>query len=112
MPAPSSWQTRLVPVDVAGLRLLRIFVPERHDLALMGASRGTTHDLQGIEDVHVADPLRLGVLIARHYEMDEGPDHSELARLGLLALVERLYGAETAARTEVGLRTQAGGTAG
>ena len=106
---PAAWQSRLVPVDSADLRFLRPFTPERHDLALMRCLRATTHDLQAVEDIHAADPLRLGVLLARYYETDEPALNAEVTRMGFLALVERLFGPEAAARTERGLLAESGG---
>ncbi|HTP52446.1 MAG TPA: DUF6036 family nucleotidyltransferase [Anaeromyxobacteraceae bacterium] len=101
---PAAWRSRLVSVRLPELERLSVLAPERHDLALMRVASGLTHDLQAIEDVHRAAPLRLGVLLARYFEVDErliaSPD---TFRLSFLSLVERLFGPGAAARTDAGL---------
>ena len=102
--APAEWRTRVVPVGPAGLRRLRVVAPERHDLALMRVASGLAHDLQSVEELHRAAPLRLGVLLSRYFEVDERlVPEPEAFRLSFLAVVERLFGAGAAARTEAGL---------
>ena len=109
---PGDWRVRLSTPGPLDLRHLRVFVPERHDLALMGLASGLTRDLEVAEDLHRTHPLRLGVLIARYFEVDETLLPSPRSfRLAFLALVERLFGPDAADRTARGLPAQAEGTA-
>ena len=103
--APAEWRYRRLSAGPPGLGSLRVLVPERHDAALMCVASGLAHDLQAAEALHRAAPLRLGVLLSRYFEVDpdQVPD-PEALRLSFLALVERLFGRETATRTDSGLR--------
>ncbi len=47
------------------LRLLKVLVPERHDLVLMKVLRCAEHDLAVIEEIHAHSPLDLETLIQR-----------------------------------------------
>ena len=91
--APESFEERLKPLRITDLRQLRAFVPEAHDLVLMKTARGEAHDLDGIEDIHRANPLRLETLVERYEEMRAtiiGPPSRFLT--SFLAVVFRLYG--------------------
>ena len=109
--APGEWRARVLALPSLDLPRLRIFVPERHDLALMGLASGLTRDLQAAEDIHRAHPLRLGVLLARYFEVEDGgvPSPRDF-RLAFLALLERLFGLDVADRTAatLGGRTEKG----
>ena len=94
---PYNFEDRLIAVPLEGLRHLRVFIPEAHDLALMKIVRGETHDFDAIEDMHRVAPLSLATLIARYKETRStlfGPE-SRL-KVSFLALVVRLFGEKCA----------------
>lgn len=94
---PYSFEERLLPLPITGLRRLEVFVPEAHDLALMKVARGEAHDLEAIEDIHRASPLDLETLIARYSETaPQVMGSTEMHRLNFLAAVARLFGDEAA----------------
>ena len=68
--APRTFEDRLVRVEIAGLKRLGVYVPEAHDFAIMKLARGYAHDLDAVEDVHRAAPLRLDTLVARYEETE------------------------------------------
>jgi hypothetical protein len=102
--APFAWRDRLSPADLPGLTRLHVLLPERHDLALLLAGGGLASGLQLAEELHRRQPLRPGILLARHHEADDGRIENDGAFvLGFLALAHRLFGAELAGRLEAHL---------
>ncbi len=90
---PCDFEDRLTAVPLDGLRHLRVFIPEAHDLALMKIVRGEAHDFDAVEDMHRVAPLSLATLIARYHETRItliGPE-SRL-KVSFLALAARLFG--------------------
>jgi hypothetical protein len=91
--APYAHEERLRAVDIPGLAYLTVEVPERHDLAVMKASRGFDRDIEALEQMHALEPFDLTTLVERFEETwVTGPQR--LADLGFLILVEALYGEE------------------
>ncbi|MBS2021051.1 MAG: hypothetical protein JST92_01475 [Deltaproteobacteria bacterium] len=89
--APYDFETRLLRNDLNGLTHLRVFVPERHDLALMKMARGGGPDLDAIVDLHTRFPLDEKTLLLRYREMQfMGPP--ERLRNSFLGLISRLFG--------------------
>jgi hypothetical protein len=70
---------------------LRVWVPEKHDLALMKAMRAYEHDLQAIVKIHAHSPLDLDTLVGR--SQDEMTPIGDPARIrgNVLSVVERLF---------------------
>lgn len=66
--APVHYEDRLIRI-LPDLKRLAVYVPERHDLAIMKIARGTEHDLAGLEEVHSASPLVLDELLSRFEEV-------------------------------------------
>ncbi|MGC4001043.1 MAG: DUF6036 family nucleotidyltransferase [Anaeromyxobacter sp.] len=94
---PYSYEDRCLHLELSGLRQLQVFVPERHDLALMKIARGYAHDLQGIADVHAVQALDLDTLVARYHESrTQVIGSAEMFKLSFLAAVETLFGEATA----------------
>ena len=90
---PYSYEERCRPVAIPGLSRLQVFVPELHDLALMKIARGYAHDLQGVADMHAANPLDLETLVARYYQSRTqliGPP--ETFKLNVHAAIDSVYG--------------------
>ena len=102
--APYSHEERLRALDIPGLTRLTVEVPERHDLAIMKVARGLDRDLEALVQIHAIDPFDPGTLVERFHETWlTGPQR--LADLGLLALIETLFGAAEADRAERRLET-------
>lgn len=103
--APHDFESRLERV-LPRLDRLRVWVPEKHDLALMKAMRAYEHDLQAIEEIHAHAPLDLDTLIGRF--QDEMTPIGDPARIrgNILAVVERLF---PEAVEDVARRLPAGG---
>lgn len=102
---PEDWERRRRKVPLS-LRRLRVYVPERHDLALSKVSRGLSRDFAALKAMHDEKPFRLRTLVERYEE-------ARLVRVGdnrrfkasLLALVAELFGEAAAERVGPGLRT-------
>jgi hypothetical protein len=104
---PYDYETRCTKLEIKGLKRLTILLPEVHDLAIMKAARGLTHDLDAVEDIHRQRPLDLGTLIERYYEArTQVTGSQEDFKIGFLALVERLFGAKTAKSVKHRLETE------
>jgi hypothetical protein len=76
-----------------------VIVPERHDLFLMKAVRGSRHDDEVIQEMHLARPFDLEELVER-YNAEMGQvigDHRILDQKVQL-IVEKLFGAKSARR--------------
>jgi hypothetical protein len=101
---PENWESRRRKVPLA-LRHLRVYVPERHDLALSKVSRGLSRDFAALKAMHEEKAFRLRTLVDRYEE-------ARLVRVGdnrrfkgnFLALVAELFGEVAADRIEPGLR--------
>lgn len=90
---PDDYESRLQCHPIEGLKHLRVWLPEAHDWAWMKLARGSEHDMQGIEALHVVSPLSLDTLLARLPEVLRnwhGP--ANRLRLNVLDLVARLWG--------------------
>lgn len=95
--APYDFEDRLEPVQNLGLTHLQLFVPERHDFAIMKLARGYEHDLETIEDLHRMQPLSLDLLRERFLDAkSQSIGSPETFKLNFIALVERLFGQSVA----------------
>ena len=101
--APEGYEERCRLVRIAGVRRLRVHVPERHDLALMKAARGDGRDLAALATMHRRKPFRLKTLVARYEEM-QFTGSPEALRSRFLLLVARLFGEAAAKRIEPNLK--------
>jgi hypothetical protein len=102
---PESFEERLKPVRRMRLKKLAVFVPERHDLAIMKTTRGYEDDMQALEQVHKRSPFDLEKLVERYRETwVTGPRSS--FRLSFVALVERLFGEKDAVRVAERLKEE------
>jgi hypothetical protein len=88
--APEGFEERLQKVSL-NLTSLAVFVPERHDLAIMKVARGYEHDLQALEDVHRLQPFELDILVVR-FKNTEAIGPRRRFAVSFLDLVARLYG--------------------
>lgn len=93
---PWSFEDRLIMLEL-GLSKLSVLVPEVHDLVLMKVARAEAHDLDAIEDLHRASPLRFDTLVERYLETrPQVVGSKEMHRLNFLTAIERLFGAASA----------------
>lgn len=75
------------------LAKLRVFVLEKHDLALSKIVRGDDHDLQQLEELHAQNPLSFDTLVARfRTEMTHVMGDRARIEAQFLELVDRLFG--------------------
>lgn len=89
---PMGYEERQLLVEKKRFKNLNLFVPERHDLAMMKIGRGDEHDLAGLEDVHKAAPFDLDTLIERYWEtVEHRIGRADDFRYAFLSLVERLF---------------------
>jgi len=102
---PKDWESRRRKVPLA-LRRLRVYVPERHDLALSKVFRGLSRDFAALKAMHDETQFRLRTLVERYEE-------ARLVRVGdnrrfkanFLALIAELFGEDEADRVGPGLRS-------
>ena len=95
-----SFESRLRPTSIEQVRLLKILVPDAHDLLLLGAAREPAW-AAAARELRRAHPLSLRTLLARYNEMKgDGSRQEARATAGLLAVVARLYGDAKAAEIE------------
>ena len=88
---PYNFEDRLLRA-MPRLDRLNVFVPERHDLALMKTLRGDQADFAKLQAIHARKPFDLSVLL-RRYEAEMGHVVIDPRRLrgNFLALVESLF---------------------
>jgi hypothetical protein len=95
--APFNFEDRIERAGELGLKNLEIYVPERHDLALMKTIRGYEHDLELIAELHAKHPFDLQTLKMRmRDEMSHVVTDPRRLRLNFILVVDRLFGAESA----------------
>src|SRR5713226_8523285 len=93
--APEGLEQRAQRVALESATRLTVFVPERHDLAMMKLARGYEHDLQALEDIHRLQPFEVETLVARYHETEVAGPRRRFA-LALLDLIARLFGDDEA----------------
>jgi hypothetical protein len=101
--APEGYEERCRLVRIVGLHRLRVYVPERHDLALMKAARGDERDLAALAAMHQRKPFSLKTLVSRYGEMQFTGSPKAL-RSRFLLLVARLFSESAAKRLEPSLK--------
>jgi len=88
---PYDFEERLLRALPSLLRLT-VFVPERHDLALMKTVRGDQADFAKLQAIHERTPFDLSVLLQRYEEeMSHVVIGPRRLRGNFLALVESLF---------------------
>jgi len=102
---PYEYESRLKRVPIRGLRNLEIFVPEKHDWALMKIIRLIEKDIEDIKEVAGTVGLEKVVMLERFLgEMTHVIGRREDLIRNFLAMMEELYGAEEADRMEKAIR--------
>lgn len=98
---PYHFEDRLCLHTEQRLERLSVFVPEKHDLALMKVVRGYEHDLQVIQEMHRRSPLDESIMVGRFIdEMKHVTKPGPELKLNFLALIERLFGTDAAERVD------------
>lgn len=93
--APYHYEDRLRRLSSPRLHNLRLFVPEKHDLALMKAIRGDQHDFDGILALHRKVRLSKAILEKRFStEMTHVIGDQRRVRFNFDALLEQLFQAQ------------------
>lgn len=106
--APYNFEDRLERVTELGLKNLDIYVPERHDLALMKTIRGYEHDIEVIAELHRKRPFDLDILKTRlRDEMSHVIKDPRSLRINFVLVVDRLFGTSTAGLVRDELEWQA-----
>lgn len=103
---PYEYESRLRRVALRGVRNLEIFVPERHDWALMKIVRLIEKDVEDIKEVAGRVGFKKEVLLRRFLEeMTRVIGRREDLVLNFLAMMEELYGKVEADRMEKSIRS-------
>ena len=93
---PWEYENRLEVLRIGGLSRLRVLRPEKHDLALMKAGRGSRHDFDGLVSAHAADPLDFDTLVKRWPEMRHVVGDLRRIRYNVIVLISLLFGEDSA----------------
>jgi hypothetical protein len=106
--APYDWEDRRETKVIPGLHCLAVLIPERHDLALMKTTRGSTHDLDAVESMHRLAAFDLETLVERYYDtrLQKKTGNEADFRTSFVVLIDRLFGSVQAARIEQRLLTR------
>ncbi|MBI3534297.1 MAG: hypothetical protein HY072_02245 [Deltaproteobacteria bacterium] len=98
---PFDYETRIEQQNIPGLKNIQIFVPEKHDLALMKVVRGDENDIEGIIRIHQASGLNPHLLISRFCN-EMGHVHGDPRRLrfNFLNTIERVFGSDALREAE------------
>jgi hypothetical protein len=96
---PWHYESRLILISPETFQRLTIYVPEKHDLALMKTVRGDAQDFQAILDIHHKVTLEKKILMDRFiHEMTHTLGEKRRIKLHFLALIESLFGATAATK--------------
>jgi hypothetical protein len=103
---PYFYERRMKRVPIRGLRKLQVFVPEKHDWALMKIVRLIEKDIEDIREVDEKAGFRRAVFLKRFLEeMTHVTGRREDLMFSFLTMMEELFGSEEAARMEKAIRT-------
>jgi len=92
---PYAYEDRLTVLRNPAFNKLHLYMPERHDLALMKMVRGYENDIQVIEEIHQNHPFKLEIFVERFMdEMTQVSGNPTYIRLNFLLVVETLFSAE------------------
>lgn len=96
------WETASVEPP---LQRLTVLIPERHDLVLLKLSRGFSHDLEGVYEIHRAQPLELKTLVQRYLDTWVTGSRTDF-RISFLLALEKMFGKDVADGVESQLGEQ------
>lgn len=103
---PYHYERRLRRIPLRGLKKLQVFVPEKHDWALMKTVRLIEKDIEDIREVHEKVGFSRPVFLERFLEeMTHVTGRREDLVQSFLAMMEELYGPDQAARMAKAVRS-------
>ena len=103
---PYFYERRMKRVPIRGLRNLQVFVPEKHDWALMKIVRLIEKDIEDIREVDEKAGFRSSTFLKRFLEeMTHVTGRREDLVFSFLTMMEELFGPAVAARMEKAIRT-------
>lgn len=98
---PYEYESRLERLPIPELRMIQVFVPEKHDWALLKVSRLSDKDREHVLDVALRIGFNQDVLLERFQdEMWMAHGNKNDLIFNFLDLMEDLFGAEVARRME------------
>ena len=107
--SPYDFEERCEAILIPGLTRLRIFIPEKHDLALMKTMRGDENDIDGITRIHRSSGLDLRVMIDRFCnEMGHVNGNPRTVRFNFLNVIEQVFGEEALKEAEAAVTRKFG----
>lgn len=93
--SPYNYEERLEELKIEGLKKLKIFVPEKHDLVLMKITRANANDIETIIQIHKNYQLDHKILIERYKsEMSAIIGNKIRLKTNFLATMERVFKAD------------------
>lgn len=99
--APYEYEGRMKRLRLRGLKKLQVFVPEKHDWALMKIVRLIDKDIEDIKEVWATMGLSKGVFLKRFLEeMTHVTGRRSELVMNFLTMMEELYGEPEADRME------------
>lgn len=102
--APYEYEERLQRLSLRGLKRLRIFVPEKHDWALMKIARLDDKDIEDIKEVGSKVGFDKKVFLQRFLEEMTHIEPGKRLASQFVAMMEELYGKDEADRMEADVR--------
>jgi hypothetical protein len=89
---PHEYEARLERYEIKGLKKLTLYVPEKHDLALMKIMRANENDLETISEMKKNVGLEFEILLERFCnEMKHVHGDPGILRLNFFAAVEKAF---------------------
>ena len=102
---PYSYERRMKRVPIRGLKKLRVFVPEKHDWALMKITRLIEKDVEDIREVEEKAGFSRATFLKRFLdEMTHVTGRKDDLVFSFLTMMEELFGPEAAAVMEKKIR--------
>lgn len=102
---PYEYVSRLERLDINGLTKLQVFVPEKHDWALMKMMRSLPKDVMDIIEVHHEIGFNKDVLLARFLgEMTHVTGRPRTVIFDFLSIMKDLYGKEESKKAEEAIK--------
>ena len=105
--APYHYEARLRRLAYPKLKKLQVFIPEKHDWALMKVVRLIQKDIEDIKEVAESTGFHRSVFLRRFTdEMTHVAGRREDLVFNFVTMMEQLYGKDAADRIEKEIRTR------
>lgn len=103
---PYEYESRMKRLKLPGLRRVQVFVPEKHDWALMKIVRLIDKDIEDIKEVSTRIGLNKAVLLKRFLEeMTQSIGRRSELVMNFLTMMEELHGKAEADRMEKAIKS-------